>query len=429
MLHETIHNPDRYMTDLRQILSKGRKKIGILLGAGVPTSIRVDENGNLDQSGKALICDIAGLTTYVIQKLNKSDSEVIDIIIQEMKKVPGREEGYSPNIEAILTKIRKLALAIGTQKINDLDGDGYRDLGRRICQKIGEHVAPKLPKENNAYNELVSWISGIHREKAVEIFTPNYDLLMEEAFERAKEPYFDGFTGAHCPFFDPVSISNDELPARWSRLWKIHGSLGWDVKDDVVIRTGSRDATTLIYPDHLKYDEITRLPYSALFERLRSFLTTPDSLLICSGFSFFDSHICAVFDEALAANSHTAIFAFQYKNLEDELNAVKLAKKRPNLSIYARDGAVISGVSGKWVPGEPPNDSWEEIRKTFWKKSDSSGIHEFILGDFAALARFFSLAQALNLKETLLSTSTHAGFTSQHPYVENESETTLYEGK
>jgi SIR2-like domain len=148
-------------------------------------------------------------------------------------------------------------------------------------------------------------------------------------------PYFDGFTGAHMPFFDPVSISTDILPKRWSRLWKMHGSLGWDVMDDMIIRTGQRNATKLIYPDHLKYDEIRRLPYSALFERLREFLATPDSLLLCSGFSFFDSHICAVLDEGLIANTHTAIFAFQYKTLAEEAAAAKFALRHPNLSVYA----------------------------------------------------------------------------------------------
>ena len=29
----TFHNPDRFMSDLRQILSQGRKRIGLLIGA------------------------------------------------------------------------------------------------------------------------------------------------------------------------------------------------------------------------------------------------------------------------------------------------------------------------------------------------------------------------------------------------------------
>ena len=226
------------------------------------------------------------------------------------------------------------------------------------------------------------------------MFTPNYDLLLEEAFERARLPYFDGFTGAHLPFFDPASISDDKLPARWSRIWKLHGSLGWDVRGDAIVRTGNRNATKLIYPDHLKYDEITRQPYSALFARLREFLTTPDSLLICSGFSFFDSHICAVLEESLSANTHTAIFAFQYRNLADEGLAIKLALNRPNLSIYARDGAIIFGVRGSWQPGQPPTDEWEGIRRTFWKTGTGEEPNEFLLGDFAKLARFFALTQA-----------------------------------
>ena len=184
-----------------------------------------------------------------------------------------------------------------------MDGVGYNAMAERICQKIGCIVASPLPKSPNPYTDLVSWIGGTHRDHPVEIFTPNYDLLLEEAFERTRLPYFDGFTGAHKPFFDPTSISDDTLPPRWSRLWKIHGSLGWHASGDVVIRTGSREATALIYPDHLKYDQITRQPYSALFERLRTFLMTPDSLLLCTGFSFLDAQITAVLDEALAANT------------------------------------------------------------------------------------------------------------------------------
>ena len=51
MQNATIHNPDRYMADLRQILSQGRKRIGLLLGAGAPTAIRVDGNGLILEDG------------------------------------------------------------------------------------------------------------------------------------------------------------------------------------------------------------------------------------------------------------------------------------------------------------------------------------------------------------------------------------------
>lgn len=386
MTKTTIHNPDRYMGDLRQILSQGRKRIGLLIGAGAPVAVKVSPEGKLQQDGKALIPDVASLTTIVIESLKSSDKVAIETLLPEL--------GETPNIETILTRIRRLSEAIGSAEVHGLNADDYNLLAERVCDKIGEIVAPSLPEGLNPFTELVSWIGGTHREYPIEIFTPNYDLLIEEAFERARIPYFDGFSGTHKPFFDPASISDDQLPARWSRVWKIHGSLGWEVNEDTVIRTGKRNATKLIFPDHLKYDQISRQPYSALFERLREFLNTPDSILLCTGFSFFDAHITAVLDEALAANPHTAIFAFQFSNLNEESPAVKLAIRRPNLSVYARDGAVIFGAQGKWQPGQPSSDEWTNIRNTFWHFGSADIPGNFLLGDFAKFARFLALAQA-----------------------------------
>ena len=381
----SVHNPDRYMQDLRQILSQGRKRIGVFLGAGAPTALRVDCENRLVEDGRPLVPDVRGLTDAVVDELPAHDRQAL----KTLKPDIGGE-----TIEAILTQVRRLAQAIGESTVHGLNGHAYAELGQRICDRIGAKVSARLPAGPNPYSELVSWVSGTQREHSVEIFTPNYDLLVEEAFERARVAYFDGFAGSCEPFFDPASVSTDRLPARWGRLWKLHGSLGWRASADAVIRTGDRRATELIYPDHLKYDQITRQPYSALFERLRGFLTTPDTLLICSGFSFLDSHICAVLDEALAANAHTAILAFQYRELDQEGSAARLAVSRPNMSVYARDGAIINGVTGCWRPGQPPNEAWREIRRTFWRDETGSHPAEFLLGDFATLARFLALTQA-----------------------------------
>ena len=386
----TTHNPDRFMVDLRQILSQGRKRIGLLIGAGAAVAVRVNANNELDNEGKPLIPDVAGITKTVVNNLDKDDKDIINNLVFET--------GEYPNIEEILSRIRRISQAIGKEVIKDLTGEEYGRLADRICHHIGKIVAVPLPKERNPFTELVSWVGGINRKYPIEIFTPNYDLLLEEAFERYKLPYFDGFSGACRPFFDSASIADDLLPPRWSRLWKIHGSLGWEVdSENTIVRTGSGSATELIYPIDQKYDQISRQPYSALFKRLQEFLSTPDSLFICTGFSFSDAHITAVLDEALSANKHTAIFAFQYGSLEEEISAVKLAIHRPNMSVYARDGAVICGVQGKWRLGRPPTDEWERIRSTFWRFGSEDSSSEFLLGDFAKLARFFALSGATDI--------------------------------
>ncbi len=229
----SVHNPDRYMADLRQILSQGRKRIGIFLGAGAPAAIRVDD-------GRPLVPDVDRLTEAVLRDLPDQQRRLVATLSSGIRE--------NVNIEAILTQVRRLAQAIGGAQVHGFNGSDYEALGGRICKSIGAKVAVSLPGGANPYTDIVSWISGTTRVHPVEIFTPNYDLLMEEALERARFPYFDGFTGSHRPFFDPVSVLTDTLPATWARLWKLHGSLGWMIENDRVIRTGDRNATEVIYP-------------------------------------------------------------------------------------------------------------------------------------------------------------------------------------
>lgn len=190
---ETFHNPDRFMSDLRQVLSQGRKRIGLLVGAGAPLAIKVDAENVLDPGGKPLIPGVEDLTKLAMEGLDATQAEAIDAIRTNL--------GRDANIESILSRVRLMQQALGTAKVSGLDADGYKALGSAICERIGKAVAPKLPKSQNAYTELVAWISGTMRTHAVEVFTTNYDLLFEDAFERARNPYFDGFSGGSAPFF------------------------------------------------------------------------------------------------------------------------------------------------------------------------------------------------------------------------------------
>ena len=394
---EAIHNPDQFMLDLRQLLAQGRKTIGILLGGGGPASIHVDPNsGLIAEDGQPLIPTITGLTAEVLSSLDGSTNECIGSIVADL--------GGEPNIEQILSRIRGLADTIAASQVFGLDGPGYQRLSEEVCAKIGKIVKVQLPEGATSYLELVGWIGGTPRDHAVEVFTTNYDLLLEEAFEQLGIPYFDGFVGSREPFFDVASILGDsQLPSRWARVWKLHGSLGWDTngRGDIV-RTGT-GATHLIYPTHLKYDQTQKLPYTALIDRLRQFLQTPDSLLLAIGFSFNDAHLAAVIDESLSANKASAVIALQFGSLDDEGAAVELARRRTNFSVYARNGAVINGVAAEWRLGTPPHPEWIPIRENFWSPGSDSAEAHFKLGDFTSFARFVALTRAEQVTEPSIS--------------------------
>jgi hypothetical protein len=400
---DLIHNPDGFMSDLRQILSQGRKRVGLLVGAGAPLSLLV-KDGRLDNNGRPLIPGADELTGIVLKALKTNEFRSVAASIRA-------EIGPKANIEDILSVTRLREKVLGTTVVQGLDGRGYAELAAAICTAIGDIDNATLPEQRNAYNELVAWISGTMRAHAIEIFTTNYDLLLEEAFEHARAPYFDGFSGGSSPFFDPVTVASDDLPPRWSRIWKLHGSLGWSLERNNIVRGRGKAATQLIYPDHLKYDATQKQPYAALFERLRQFLLCPDTLLLATGFSFRDAHVCAVLDESLARNANAAVLAFQFCALDQESSACKIAFDRPNLSVYAADGAVINGVKGAWVPGPLPKN-WAEIRASFWGTRPGRPNGIFLLGDFVYFARFCALTQASGLQNPEPEQESGAGSTS-----------------
>ncbi|WP_374453833.1 SIR2 family protein [Phenylobacterium sp.] len=376
----SVHNPDQHMWALRQLISQNRKKIGFLIGAGAPAGVRLLGNS-------PLIPAIEELTVKVLANLDQAYAPGIAGLIADI----GKEK---PNIEELLSRVRSVSGVIGTHQLHGLNGEQYSELGKSICKNIGTLVGKDLPQGQNAYTSLVSWVSGADRKCPVEIFTTNYDLLFEQAFERAKIPYFDGFVGASTSFFDGSTVASNDLPARWSRLWKLHGSLGWEVtpSGDVTRRPGS-DAPYCVFPEHLKYEQTAKAPYSALFDRLRAFLSEPDVLLIVSGFSFADAHITARISESLVANPAASVFAFQFKNLDEEPFAATLASQRANVSVYARDKAVVNTITAPWRTGEPPTKNWGPIQETYWKRPEPDAPGEFLLGDFGRLAPFLAAAR------------------------------------
>lgn len=372
----SVHNPDQYMASLRQILAQSRKRIGLLIGAGAPA-------GLLGPSGKTpLIPAVAAMTRQVLDALESDHGPALTSIARDLK---------DPNIETILSRVRSLASVIGKTPVHNLDGDGHAKLSEAICTEIGKIVNQKLPTGSSAYTELIAWISGSDRQHPVEIFTTNYDLLFEQALERAKVPYFDGFSGSHEAFFDPSSIQGNRIPASWIRLWKLHGSIGWDCNvDGEVVRNGKGTSSQLVYPEQHKYDRTQKAPYAALFDRLREFLLTPDTLLIASGFSFADAHVSARIDECLSANPATSVFAFQFKPLADETHACDIAGRRSNMSVYSPDAAMINGIKAPWKPGDPPSKDWGPIQEGYWDES----TNKFKLGSFDMFARFFALSRS-----------------------------------
>lgn len=383
---ENFHDPIRHLAYLRQSLSQNNESIGFFLSAGCPLSVAMPENE------WPLIPDVKNLTTFITKQL--IEHETYKLLLCELKKAEKNED----NIEDILSFIRSLFLVSKGGEVRGLTEIQLLDLEKKICSEIVKKLNVNLPNQETPYHHLCTWIGSIDRKTPIEIFTTNYDLLLEEALEDEEIPYFDGFVGSKKSFFDLKAVEENLIPTHWSRLWKIHGSINWyqttiDSKKSV-FRTSEikHDASHLIYPSHLKYEESRKMPYLALIDQLNRFVRKKSSLLILSGYSFHDGHLNDTIINALKANPTGMVLGLLHERFKDEggneryPDAYKLAKKRHNLNIWTYDKAIIGTTLGSWKESNSNSDA--DLNR-FISQCDIENKNSLIkLGDFAVLTKF-----------------------------------------
>lgn len=377
------HEPQRQESYLRQVLGLDKKSIGLFLGAGTPMSIRVPgTEGGTDP----LIPDIAEMTRKIRERLIAEDNIAFNTVLSHLTK----PEQAPPTIELILSHIRSLHQVAELGAITDVTAESLIDLDRVTCEYINNVVSKELPDLNTPYHKLAAWIRATSKSHCVELFTTNYDLLLEQALEELHVPYFDGFVGSKRPFFDPYALEIDQLPNRWTRVWKLHGSINWYYDQGQVYRgymTGTADIRRVIHPSHLKYDESRKMPYLALIDRLKSFLNITSSCIITCGYSFRDQHLNATMIQGLQGNSTAIIFALLHGKLENYPEAVQLALKCPNLSLLAEDQAIIGMKHETWAEINEGEERIQSIAIDWVEHEANKYSPKFKLGDFGTFGK------------------------------------------
>jgi hypothetical protein len=346
-----------------------------------------------------LIPDVENLTTFINNELRNNKKHTV--LLKELKKA----EKNTENIEDILSFLRSLLIVSKGGDVRGLCEKDLLDLERDICAKIVQKLNVNLPDRETPYHRLCNWIRSIDRKIAVELFTTNYDLLMEQALEDLEVPYFDGFVGSRRSFFDLRALEDNLIPTHWSRLWKIHGSINWYQEtievEKKVYRSSEikKNASHLIYPSHLKYEESRKMPYLALIDQLNRFIRKKSSFLILSGYSFNDGHLNDTIVNALKANPTAMVLGLmyeRYENTDDADNRVerypdayRLAKKQHNLNIWTFDKAIIGTSLGYWNKAQAKDDDDVDLLKFIYRDNKSDESEDLIkLGDFAEFTNF-----------------------------------------
>ena len=398
------HNAQRLLENLREHLARHDKPIALLLGAGASCAVQVPRSDDATRT-EPLIPAVDGLTRLCGSavanlglKFRQSWTQISDQCVVAFSQ--------APTIEAILSRLHMMLGALGpSDTLTGLTLTELQELERVIRLTIAEVVTPAEERIPNAlpHSHLARWLASTERKHPVEIFTVNYDVLIEHALEKEHVPIFDGFVGAYHPFFYSDSLRRAELApgASWTRLWKMHGSVTWhraQYNGRVRIVRGAPDPSgAMIFPSFLKYDESRQQPYSAFMERFTHFLNLDDALLIVSGFGFGDDHINELIFAALENRPRTHVYALQYTEHRDDDQLIKRSLQRRNIVVAGPETGIIAGQRARWTSGgahqllpEAFELTTPHAGATFSASSTPTDIGKMKIGDFAHFSKFLS---------------------------------------
>lgn len=99
------------------------------------------------------------------------------------------------NIEEALSRVRRIGALLQ-------DGETFETFSREIAERVDQTMSRSIISAiSNAeasvesFEALASWLAGEYYTRPIEVFTVNYDTLLEEALESVSALYFDGFVG------------------------------------------------------------------------------------------------------------------------------------------------------------------------------------------------------------------------------------------
>ena len=315
--------------------------LALLVGSGLTTAIEREACGDSNN----------GMGAYTPKSRYKTEIEK-----KASESVQRTGRGRNPNIEDYIRVMNELLTGL---KILD-DVEAIEELSEEIDSVIQNFTANISNIENRiilanetrrteAFNTLVlflmSFASRTGTRDRLNIFTTNYDRLIEAAADIAGIRLIDRFVGSLTPIFrssrmdidmhyNPPGIRGEPRYLEGVvHYTKLHGSIDWVQSNNEIRKIGlpfgalhiepyleapgidASPSKTIIYPNASKDRETSEYPFVELFRDFASALCRPNSTLVIYGYSFGDDHLNRIIRDMLTIPStHLIIIAYGDSN-------------------------------------------------------------------------------------------------------------------
>lgn len=291
----------------------------------------------------------------------------IDNKAKESARKAGRKEGNLEDQLRVANELLRGLEILGDPKADNLRNElneGMKDFAQSILSSENGIVTANEDKREQAFNTLVTFLmsfaSRIGARERLNIFTTNYDRLIEAGAEIAGLHLLDRFLGNLMPIFrssrldldmhyNPPGIRGEPRYLEGvARYTKLHGSVDWvqtnrDIRriglpfgaTDITpfLQTPSFDGATarelMIYPNAAKDRETAGYPYVELFRDFASAVCRPNSVLVTYGYSFGDEHINRTIRDMLTIPS-THLVVISYDDPLDRIMQIYDEMGRPS---------------------------------------------------------------------------------------------------
>lgn len=256
----------------------------------------------------------------------------------------------SPNIEDQIRTAN--ALVAGLQVLEDARASDVEDginslllafLANILKTERDIRAAFTKGDEKGMYGEalltsfLLSFASRAVSRERLNLFTTNYDRLVEYGCDIAGLRVVDRFVGGLSPIFrcsrvdidlhyNPPGIRGEPRYLEGVlKLTKLHGSIDWRWENKELRRYAipfgakeghpdipeSPSKSVMIYPNPAKDIETSEYPYAELFRDFSAALCVPNSVLVTYGYGFGDDHINRIITDMLTIPStHLVVISY-----------------------------------------------------------------------------------------------------------------------
>lgn len=317
--------------------------LSLLVGAGITHAIHYIA-ANEPAAGMSQL----DLNTY---------GEEINEAAKISSEASGRKKGNIEDQLRVANELLRGLEILNDDKASDLKEEleeGLQKFADAILESEQGIATAQEDKRELAFNTLVTFLMSFASRTGVRdrlnIFTTNYDRLIETGAEIAGLHLIDRFIGNISPIFrssrldidmhyNPPGIRGEprylEGVVRFSKL---HGSIDWLQYGNDIRRlglpfgassitpyldvAGYSDVTAhemMIFPNAAKDQETANYPYVELFRDLASAICRPNSTLVTYGYSFGDEHINRVIRDMLTIPSTHLVIITR----DDPLNRIK----------------------------------------------------------------------------------------------------------